>query len=240
MSMRSPPRGSAGRAPAASVPARDAATTIGASITALLGAGPDPRGVTVVDDGSRDGRARIVAAAGADVVARPGGVGAASARNLGAVRSSVPVLVFADADVRVAPDAIARRAEALAGDGAPAAAFGPCDDAPPAAGLVGRVRSLLYHQIHPGPDGTFRTGSGDVWRDPFEAVRGSGAGQRMMEDGRLGQDLRRADRRIEPRPDIEGARLERWTLGSVPRTDLLDRAVPWSRRPGGARTLPLR
>ena len=214
------------------VPAYDAASTIVACLEALAAAGVAGVDVVVVDDGSRDATAALSRARGATVEATAGRTGAGAARNLGVRRSAGDLLIFVDADVCVAPDAVARIEAAFTADPGLAALFGSYDDAPPAPGLVSRTRNLLHHHVHQtgGREAaSFWTGLGAVRRDAFEAVGGFAADQRMMEDVRFGRELWRRGHRIELRPEIQGAHLKRWSLRSMLRTDLLDRAIPWSR-----------
>lgn len=78
------------------IPARDAATTLGRTLDALL-AHPDVAEVIVVDDGSTDDTAELAAERGARVVAGTGS-GPSAARNRGAALASTPLLAFCDAD----------------------------------------------------------------------------------------------------------------------------------------------
>ncbi len=227
------------------IPARDAALTLAACLDSLAAAGVAPDAVTVVDDGSRDATATIARGRGVRVVAPEAGSGAAAARNLGAAGGTGDLILFVDADVCVAPDAVRRMLATFARPGAPDALFGSYDDAPPAPGTVSRVRNLLHHHVHQtnaGPVTTFWTGLGAVRRAAFEAVGGFAPEQRMMEDIRLGRDLDRAGYRIALCPEIKGAHLKRWTLASMLRTDLFGRAIPWSRMilaPGDAASASL-
>jgi glycosyltransferase involved in cell wall biosynthesis len=92
------------------VPARDEAAAIGACVAALRATGAGE--VVVVDDGSADATADVAAAAGARVVAAPplapGQVGKPAACRAGAAATDSTWLWFVDADVVVAPDALAR------------------------------------------------------------------------------------------------------------------------------------
>jgi 4,4'-diaponeurosporenoate glycosyltransferase len=97
------------------IPARDEARVIGALLDDLLAQELPPRRVIVVDDHSRDGTAQVAAQRGApvQVVAAPalppGWTGKSWACHVG-VRTADPgddeLLVFCDADVRLAPDAL--------------------------------------------------------------------------------------------------------------------------------------
>ena len=50
-----------------------------------------------------------------------------------------------------------------------------------------------------------------------------------MEDIEFGYRLRAAGYRIRLDPGLQGTHLKRWTLGSIVRTDIARRALPWSR-----------
>lgn len=115
-----PPRDAAAL-PAVSVliPARDEAANIGAALDAILTERGLRMEVLVLDDGSSDGTGRIVAqAALADPRIRliegaplpPGANGKQNACRRLAAASRHPLMLFVDADVRLAPDAIAAMA----------------------------------------------------------------------------------------------------------------------------------
>lgn len=97
----------AGRPPPILVPARDEAANIGDCVQALVEQGE----VVVLDDQSTDGTAELARAAGARVIRGdpppPGWRGKPWACAQLAAAGSEPVLVFVDADVRVAPGAVA-------------------------------------------------------------------------------------------------------------------------------------
>jgi glycosyltransferase involved in cell wall biosynthesis len=98
------------------VPARDAASTIGATLQALaeqqFGGDYD---VIVVDNGSRDETADVARRAGVRVLQRQRGEGPAAARNAGAQDAQATVLAFTDADCLPAPGWLAAGVRALAG-----------------------------------------------------------------------------------------------------------------------------
>ncbi|HEY2705774.1 MAG TPA: glycosyltransferase family 2 protein [Candidatus Dormibacteraeota bacterium] len=92
------------------VPARDEAERIGGCVAALRAQGPGV-GVTVVDDASADATGARAAAAGAEVLRLegppPGWLGKPHACAAGAAAGSAPWLAFVDADVTLAPGALA-------------------------------------------------------------------------------------------------------------------------------------
>ena len=145
------------------------------------------------------------------------------------------MLVFVDADVVVHGDAIERLRGAFAADPALTAAFGSYDDAPAAPGTVSRFRNLLHHHVHassPGPAETFWAGLGAVRRDAFAEAGGFDADRfpgPAVEDIDLGRRLRARGGRIVLDPEIRGTHLKRWSLAGMVRTDLAQRAIPWTR-----------
>ena len=219
------------------VPAHDAAATLPACLRGLADAGFASDEVIVVDDRSADRTAQIAGSFGAAVerIAPDAPVhGAAASRNRGAAATSADILVFVDADVVAKPGTRERVLRFFADHPDHAAVFGAYCDAPPAPGVVSRARNLLHRHVHRAGAGaggaeTFWTGLGAVRRADFDAVGGFDPAQRMMEDVAFGMALRRAGRLIRIDPSLEGTHLKRWTLSSMFRTDLVDRAIPWSR-----------
>lgn len=216
------------------IPAYDAANEIGKCLAALAASTVVPAEIVVVDDGSADATAAVAAGAGARVLRRPANGGAGGARNLGARQASGDVLMFVDADVAVAPDALARLSRVLASDPEVAAVFGSYDTRPRAPGTVSQYRNLLHHYVHQhgNPEAfTFWAGCGAVRRAAFDAVGGFDEHDawRSIEDIELGYRLRRAGYRIRLDRDIHATHLKRWTLRSMLRTDLFGRAAPWTR-----------
>jgi hypothetical protein len=190
----------------------------------------------VVDDGSPDETA-AVAARYADRVLRTsdGPKGPAAARNLGAAVANGDVLVFVDADVCIAHDALRRFQEVFSRHADVAAAFGAYDLDPAAASLVSRYRNLLHHYVHvtnAGPATTFWAGCGAVRREAFAGVGGFDAvryPRPQIEDIDLGYRLSSQGHRILLVPSIQGKHLKRWTWRSGLLTDVRDRGVPWMR-----------
>ena len=192
--------------------------------------------LVVVDDASTDGTASVASRYADRVIPLSGRPrGPAYARNRGVEAARGQVAVFVDADVRVAPNALAKLAEHFAGDAPPGAVFGSYDDQPPAPGLVSRYRNLLHHYHHhrgAGAAETFWAGLGAVRTPVFRGVGGYDEvrfARPQIEDIELGRRIRRAGHSILLDPTIQGAHLKRWTLGQVLKTDLLHRGIPWMR-----------
>jgi len=94
------------------VPARNEAETLPLLLRDLAGQTQRPDQIIVVDDGSVDATAAVAGAAGATVLAAgdppDGWAGKPWACWTGSGATTAPRLVFLDADVRLAPDALAR------------------------------------------------------------------------------------------------------------------------------------
>lgn len=189
--------------------------------------------VIVVDDGSTDDSARIAADAGARVLASGGRLGPGGARNRGAEEARGDVLWFVDADVVVHDDAARVLADALARTGADAV-FGTYDEAPGDPGFLSQYKNLAHRHQHCSADPaaeTFWAGCGAVRARAFADAGGFDARRYprpSIEDVELGLRLRARGFTIRIEPRLEATHLKRWRFADLVRTDLRDRALPWT------------
>ncbi len=96
------------------IPCFNAEATIGEAIDSALGQTWRDIEVIVIDDGSQDGSAAILRGFGARIGAEFGpNRGASAARNRGTALTTGAYVQYLDADDLLAPDAVARRVEAL-------------------------------------------------------------------------------------------------------------------------------
>ncbi len=220
------------------VPVHDGMGVLPRCVEALRASELEPTrwDVTIVDDGSTDGTGAWARDKGLPVVTIPDGPrGPAAARNAGVERVRGAVVVFVDADVQVHRDALRRFADIFAPDVEVAAAFGAYDEQPGARGFVSEYRNLYHRYVHlrgAGSAETFWTGCGAVRREVFVEAGGFDVKRfprPQIEDIELGYRIRDAGWTILLDPAIQCTHLKRWTFGSVLRTDLLDRGIPWMR-----------
>ena len=219
------------------VPVHNGGDDIARSLDALLAAGQPVDALVVVDDASTDGRAEAAASArGTRYLRLDGGpFGPARARNAGAALfPRAGAYLFVDADVTVHTGVVRAFAALLEAEPDVAAAFGSYDDAPPAHGWISRYKNLVHHWMHQRGASeacTFWSGCGVVRGDAFRRHGGfdEGFAAASIEDVDLGLRLSDAGARVRLDPTIQCTHWKRWTLGSWLRTDILARALPWSR-----------
>lgn len=217
------------------VPVHNGGADLMSCLNALAASTRRPDELIVVDDSSTDGSSMVASQFSAQVLTLAGGpYGPAAARNRGAAAASGHVLVFLDADVAVHPDTLARIEAHMVKESDVAALFGSYDDRPPARGLVSRYKNLLHHYVHQHgrrEASTFWAGCGAIRREVFFAVGGFDESyhQPSIEDIELGTRLRQAGYRIILCPDVQVTHLKRWTFAGLLRSDIRDRAIPWTR-----------
>ena len=191
--------------------------------------------VIVVDDCSTDNTPEIAASYGVVCISTPVNSGPAAARNLGAKVAGGKVLLFVDADVLAPPQALGVVAERFECDPGLAALFGSYDDQPPWNNLISQYKNLTHHYIHQisaSEATTFWTGLGAIRKEVFEEIGGFNQKRYRrpsIEDIELGYRLRHAGHRIALEKRLQGKHLKKWNLSSLLDSDILCRAIPWSR-----------
>jgi len=167
------------------------------------------------------------------VVATGARRGPAQARNVAAAAARGEILLFVDADVELAPDALDRVFRAFARDRELVALFGAYDDEPLAPGIVSQYRNLLHHHTHtahPGRAGTFWSGCGAIRAAAFADTGGFDEAYRYpsVEDIELGMRIVASGGKIVLDPALLCKHAKRWSLGSMIYTDVVHRARPWT------------
>ncbi|MFM9195213.1 MAG: glycosyltransferase [Planctomycetia bacterium] len=174
----------------------------------------DRPGVTVVKTGTRSGPS--------------------AARNAAARAASGRILLFVDADVELAADALDRIHAAFESDPDLVALFGTYDDEPPGLSVTSNFRNLLHHHTHashPGEASTFWSGCGAIRAAEFHDLGGfdDTYDRPCIEDIELGMRIAGNGGRIVLDPGLRCKHLKQWTLTSMVFTDVVHRATPWTR-----------
>jgi GT2 family glycosyltransferase len=187
----------------------------------------------VADDSSSDDSPALAAKHGAKVLATGAHRGPARARNLAAAAALGDILLFIDADVCIQPDTMQRIARVFTEDPGLDALIGSYDDDPAAPNFWSQYKNLMHcfvHQHGKRRASTFWTGCGAMRRSAFEASGGFDERytRPSTEDIELGARLVRAGRRIELDPALIVKHLKRWTFLNLLRSDVRDRAIPWT------------
>ncbi len=232
--MSNQPHATAATRPTVSViiPVRNGATHLRACLQALALSTSDFECI-VVDDASTDHSAQIAQESGAVVLVTGDVQGPAAARNLGASAARSDLLLFLDSDVCVQPDTLTRVIALFAGEKDLSAAFGSYDDTPEKEDFLSQYRNLMHHFIHQRSRTTAKTfwsGFGAIRTAVFNAHGGfdTSFSRPAIEDIDLGHRLSRSGCRIILDPTLQVKHLKEWSFYGMLRTDVLDRAIPWT------------
>lgn len=217
------------------VPVYNGAAHLGRCLDALLASQYKAFEVIVSDDASTD--ASVLICNERKVVCVRGAVrsGPAAARNAGAKEAHGEILFFVDSDVLVQSDTLAHVARIFTDSPDTDAAFGSYDDAPAEPDFASQYKNLFHHYVHQHSTReatTFWGACGAIRRAVFEHLGGFDARQYdrpCIEDIELGFRLRADNHRVVLDKDLQVKHLKRWTIANILRTDIYDRAVPWSR-----------
>lgn len=193
--------------------------------------------LVIVDDGSQDGSLELAQSLQprAQFLRHETPLGPAEARNRGVEVVQADIVVFLDSDVVACSTALNRLANFLAERQDLAAVFGSYDQEPAVQTGVSRFRNLLHHYHHnqsAGAVASFWSGFGAVRKGCFELLGGFDSQtypQPSVEDIDLGARLWRAGFKTWLEPSIQVTHLKGWTLSGFMRTDILQRAKPWTR-----------
>jgi glycosyltransferase involved in cell wall biosynthesis len=213
------------------VPVYRAGEMLRECLAALSQAEPGPGEIIVVADGVGDGTWReITAQFDVRVIELSQRRGPGAARNAGARTAGGAVLLFVDADVVVAPNAIGEVVAAFTGKPELAAVFGSYDSDPGAVNFFSQYTGLLNHFVHQNTceqSSSFWTALGAVRKTVFALLGGFEANE-LLEDIEFGYRLHDAGYNVAVRKTLLGKHLKHWTASSLWRSDLFNRAIPWT------------
>jgi hypothetical protein len=187
----------------------------------------------VADDASKDDSSEVARRHGCRVVRLEENRGPATARNTAAAQASGELLLFVDADVCVQRDCLGRAVEWFDRDPELVAVIGSYDAAPADQGYLSQYRNLQHHYVHQSSSmlsPTFWSGFGAIRRDIFFAHGGFLTSFRRpaIEDIEFGYRLHAAGRKVILDREIQVKHLKAWRLWGMLKTDIFDRAIPWT------------
>ena len=204
-----------------------------ASVEAAVAASGPMDDIIVVADGDGDGSWHFAEELGLRVVNLPVTKGPSYARNHGAKLSNADILFFVDADVVIPADAVDRVRSFLANEPNVAGLIGSYDDEPAERNFHSQFKNLFHHFVHQNgaqEASTFWGACGAIRREIFLEVGGydQGYDRPCIEDIELGYRLTAAAHKIRLLPDLQVKHLKRWDTPSLIKSDMLDRAAPWT------------
>lgn len=212
------------------IPAHNASSTLGTCLAALTRLPSPPYEILVVCDGCSDSTPEIARRQGVRVIEYPQQRGASHARNVGAAAAQGDVYLFIDADC-VAHEAVVSLCQETVADGEQLL-FGSYTRSTSAPGFLTRFKNLQHHFTHQrGADyqTTFWSGCGAVTREAFEAVGGFDLKVFACEDIEFGAEATRLGYRIRLVHDMQVEHLKEYSVAGLVRSDLFQRAIPWTR-----------
>lgn len=215
------------------IPVRNGAPDLLRCLLSLSESRVAPLECIVVDDASSDTSAQIAADFGAKVIRLPKQSGPATARNRGVQSARGDIVLFIDADVSLLPDAIERLIEHFKADPDLTAVFGSYSDNCPNPDFFSQYKNLQHAFVHRSATGTastFWSGCGAIRRKRFLAYGGfdESYGRPCIEDIELGTRLARIGEKIRVDGAIQVEHRKQYRFRSMVRSDLFDRAIPWT------------
>lgn len=216
------------------IPARDAWPTLERLLVSLTASGRQPDEIVIVDDGSVESLEPLAMRFGARFIRNEAAMGPAAARNRGVAASRGEIIIFFDADVSVHPDTIGRLAAHFESRPDVDGVIGSYDDNPADPGFLSRYRNLLHAWVHQNASrnaSTFWGACGAIRREAFLSVGGfsNTYARPSIEDIELGCRLIKSGRKLILDRKARICHHKSWNFWRMVRTDIFDRAVPWTR-----------
>lgn len=217
------------------VPVRNGGEKFRCCLLSILAARQKPEEVIVVADGDTDGSGVMAASMGIRVISTgPSPLGPAGARNAGAQAATGDILFFVDADVEMHHDCVGLVRKFFVKNPSMAAAIGSYDDAPFETNFFSQYKNLFHrytHQRARSEASTFWGACGAVQREVFFET--GGFDERFtrpsIEDIELGYRLKKSGHRIRLLKNLQVKHLKEWRFMSLLKSDIFDRAIPWTR-----------
>ncbi len=215
------------------VPVYKGGTIFEACLASIAAALRDGDELIVVADGEGDGAWRHAERYAAQIVTLPFRSGPSRARNAGAKMAGGDILFFVDADVSIPADCVGKIAAIFAEKTDLAALIGSYDESPGDQSFLSQFKNLFHHYVHQrggSEASTFWGACGAIRREVFFEIGGFNEryAHPSIEDIELGYRLKAASHRILLARDIQVTHWKKWGAYNLVKTDVLDRAAPWT------------
>jgi len=213
------------------IPAHNAAGPLELCLKSVAASDYPRTEVIVVSDASTDGTAEVARRNGVRVMVNDEPCGAAYARNVGASVAAGDILFFVDADVVLNADAISLAAEALS-SGEADAVFGSYIAETRVRQFTAQFKNYqhhFHHQVSYDYPVSFWSGCGAVTREVFTKLEGFDVSLQFCEDIEFGHALVEARYRVRLLKDMQAEHLKEYGLRRLVRSELVGRAIPWTR-----------
>lgn len=204
------------------------------AVLALGALQPAPLEIILVTDGPMTGSCELnssvplkIFSTGTAACRGPG-----TARNLGASAATGEILLFIDSDVIGPIDLIAQIGRAFQNHPEADAVIGSYDAEPGAPNFLSQYKNLLNHYVHqnaPAEVATFWTGCGAIRASVFRALGGMDETPGQLDDVELGFRLSRHGHCVRVCKSIQAKHLKKYSVISLLHSEILERALPWSR-----------
>ena len=213
------------------IPAYNAGPYLERCLKALQNSNHAPLETIVIDDASTDNTLLIAEQFDVTVMSSETRRGPAHVRNRGAARARGKIFLFLDSDVCVHQNTLLKFEEAFATDPELDALIGSYDSTPASPDFISQYRNLMHayvHQTGAEQASTFWSGCGAMRSEVFRQHSGFGEEYLAIEDIELGYRLVRSGCKIVLDRTILATHMKRWTFWGLLKTDILDRAIPWT------------
>lgn len=216
------------------VPVHNAEEFIERCLDAIIASSYPSFEIVMIDDCSTDESVAIASQKGVTIHQLPEQSGPAIARNLGAKYARGNILLFIDADIIVRRETIALAVANFQSNPDIVAVFGSYDDDPAKGNFISQYRNLFHHFQHQysGKDAfTFWAGCGAILKKVFDELGGFDQKRYRkpcIEDIELGYRICEKGYQILLDKDLQVKHLKEWGFFSMLRTDIFQRAIPWS------------
>ncbi len=213
------------------IPAYNAEATLKRCLESLAASSTTPLEIIVVCDNCSDGTSDVAQSfAGVRIIQNDQQRGAAYSRNVGVVAARGDIFFFVDADCVLQPDTFERGLSAFAeGEQVIFGSYMPETSTP---GFWTHFKNYQHYYTHQrGLDyqTSFWSGCGAITREAFEDLEGFDVTLMACEDIEFGFALTKRGYRIRIVKDMQVEHLKPYTLRRLVRSDLIHRALPWTR-----------